>query len=218
MTAPVTQAALIAWLSRSAAVFHQQRDFLVELDAEIGDADHGINMDRGFQKIAALLPDFADEDISNILKKTGMTLISTVGGASGPLYGTFFLRAASATSGKEQLGLDDVVALFKAGIEGIKTLGRAEPGDKTMMDALQPALQALELAKANGQTLPDALNDAVRAAEGGMIATVDMIARKGRASYLGERSVGHQDPGATSSYYLVKSLSEALREQTAREK
>jgi len=217
MTATLSEATVLAWLSRSATVLHEQRDFLVELDSEIGDADHGINMDRGFQKVASLLPGLAHEDISAILKKTGMALISTVGGASGPLYGTFFLRAANAASGKQELEHADVVALLRAGIEGIRTLGKAQPGDKTMVDSLQPALEALEQAEANSMALPGALRKAVQAAKEGMTATVAMIARKGRASYLGERSAGHQDPGATSAYFLLKSLLDVFEEQTGKE-
>lgn len=212
MAETITKKAILTWLSTTAAVLEENRDYLVELDAEIGDADHGINMDRGFKKVVSLLPELADEDVGGILKKAGMALISSVGGASGPLYGTFFLRAANAASGKYELQLPDLIALLRAGVEGILTLGKARPGDKTMVDALQPALDALEQAGAEGKSLADAMQDAVQAAHEGMHATIPLVAKKGRASYLGERSAGHQDPGATSSYLLLQALLDSLED------
>jgi len=212
MAETITRNVVLSWLSNTAAVLQENRDYLVELDAEIGDADHGINMDRGFKKVASLLPELAEETIASILKKTGMALISSVGGASGPLYGTFFLRASNAVSGKDELQTPDLVALLRAGVEGILTLGKAQPGDKTMVDALQPALEALEKAGADGKTLTSALQDAAQAAQEGMHATIPLVAKKGRASYLGERSAGHQDPGATSSYLILNSLLDSLED------
>jgi dihydroxyacetone kinase-like protein len=206
----VTKAQIVAWLERLAAVYAENKTFLTELDSAIGDADHGINMDRGFKKVVERLPTVADKDIGNILKSTGMTLMSTVGGASGPLYGTFFMRAASAVEGRESLSNDDLVNLFEAAVEGVVKRGRAEMGDKTMVDALTPAVAGLRAAVEARQETVGALEAAVKAAEQGVQDTVPLQARKGRASYLGERSIGHQDPGATSSWLMLKTLFEVI--------
>jgi phosphoenolpyruvate---glycerone phosphotransferase subunit DhaL len=206
----VTKMQLIQWLQNSAAVLNQNKQYLTQLDAAIGDADHGINMDRGFCKVLEKLPGVADKDIGKILHTTGMTLISTVGGASGPLYGTFFTRSGTAMMSKEALTPEELLELLQAGVEGILQRGRAEPGDKTMIDAWTPALATLKTGLAdNLDTLP-ALQQAVAAAEQGMKDTIPLQARKGRASYLGERSIGHQDPGATSSYLLLNALLDTL--------
>lgn len=205
----LTKAQIILWLENVAAVMRQNRDYLTGLDAAVGDADHGANMDRGFQTVLQKLPSWDGSDIGGILKLAGMALMSSVGGASGPLYGTFFMRAGTAAAGKEELDDDDLLKLLKAGVEGILQRGRPVLGDKTMYDALFPALDALRAALSSGADTQTALDRAVAAAEEGMLATIPLQARKGRASYLGERSIGHQDPGATSSYLILKALRDA---------
>lgn len=206
----VTKSQIVQWLEKLAAVYAENRAFLTELDSAIGDADHGINMDRGFKKVLEKLPSVADKDIGNILKTTGMTLMSTVGGASGPLYGTFYMRSAGAVSDKEELDNNDLVSLFEAGVEGVAKRGRAELGDKTMVDALSPAVVAMKAAVEAGEDTNAVLEAAVNAADKGKKDTIPLQARKGRASYLGERSIGHQDPGATSSWLMLKTLMEVV--------
>jgi dihydroxyacetone kinase-like protein len=205
---PITYDDVVAWITTFAATVQAQKEYLTELDSAIGDADHGINMDRGFQAVVAKLSGLSNRDIGAACKTVGMTLVSTVGGASGPLYGTFFLQFGTATVGREAMGLGELVAALDAGIAGIQRIGKAEPGDKTMLDTLLPARDALREAAADGASLPDALARTVAAAEQGMLATIPLVARKGRASYLGERSAGHQDPGATSSYLLLKAAAD----------
>jgi len=182
-------------------VIVENKDYLTQLDAAIGDADHGINMERGFKKVMSQLPSVSNSDIGNILKTTGMALISSVGGAGGPLYGTLFMRAGMAASGKHELTDEDLAAVLEAAVDGVVQRGKARLGDKTMVDALSPAANAFKeaIATGNHETI-SALQSAVAAAEKGMKDTIPLVARKGRASYLGERSAGHQDPGATSSY------------------
>ncbi len=195
---------ILAWLRRSAEVLHEQRDYLTTLDAAIGDADHGINMDRGFTAVMDKLPSVAEADIGTILKTVGTMLVSTVGGASGPLYGTAFLRAGTALAGRQELQPADIVTGLEAALEGIKARGHAQVGEKTMVDALSPAVEALKVAVASGESLEEALYAAGAAAEAGMQATIPLVATKGRASYLGERSADHQDPGATSVTLLLR--------------
>jgi len=204
----VTREEVVAWLKAYARVLEENKEYLTELDAAIGDADHGINMDRGFKAVLQKLPAVEDKDIGTILKTTGMALVSTVGGAGGPLYGTFFMRAGMAVDAKEVLNLEDVVALFEAALEGVVQRGKAALGDKTMVDAITPAVNALKEALAEGADLKEALRRATEAAEKGMKDTIPMLAKKGRASYLGERSIGHQDPGATSSYLIFRTAYE----------
>ena len=205
---PLTTEDTLRWLNQVAHVLHENRDYLTQLDSPIGDADHGINMDRGFRAVIEKLPTVAGMDIGSILKTVGTTLVSTVGGASGPLYGTAFLRAGMATSGKHELYEADVVNLLEVALEGIKARGKAQPGEKTMVDALTPALAAAKEAEAQQLGLSELLHRASDAAEQGMKATIPMLAIKGRASYLGERSIGHQDPGATSSWLILKTLAD----------
>jgi phosphoenolpyruvate---glycerone phosphotransferase subunit DhaL len=202
---PVSRDDVLEWLRAYAGVIAENNQYLTQLDAAIGDADHGANMNRGFQAVLGKLPGVADKDIGTIFKTVGMTLISTVGGAGGPLYGTFFLQAGTATAGKQEIVLDDWVSALDGALQGIKARGKAEPGDKTMVDALTPALQAIKAAAAGGQAMGAALRLSAQAAEDGMKATTPLVARKGRASYLGERSAGHQDPGATSTFLLLDS-------------
>lgn len=205
---PITTEDTVNWLRQLAQVLHENRDYLTQLDSPIGDADHGINMDRGFKAVMDKLPSVANMDIGSILKTVGTTLVSTVGGASGPLYGTAFLRAGMATAGKNELDEADYIAMLEAALEGIKARGKAQPGEKTMLDALTPALEAAKAAQAGGLELPQMMRRASDAAEAGMKATIPMLATKGRASYLGERSIGHQDPGATSSWFILKTLTD----------
>ena len=205
----VTKEQILRWLQATAIILEQNKDYLTELDAAIGDADHGINMNRGFQKVIAQLPSVADKDIGTIFKTVSMTLISSVGGASGPLYGTLFLKASAAVAGKQELTGEDISALLQAGVEGVAQRGKANLGDKTMLDALSPAANAFQQAIAAGASVAEALQQAVAAAEEGMKNTIPQVAKKGRASYLGERSAGHQDPGATSAYLIFKTLLEA---------
>ena len=186
----------------------ENRDYLIELDAAIGDADHGANMDRGFKAVREKLSGLADPDIGAVLKATGMTLVSTVGGAGGPLYGTFFLQAGMKTTGKTELNLAEWTEAMQAGVEGVMQRGKAGPGDKTMLDALLPAVGTLQNACQHNIPLAQALHESVEAARQGMEATIPLVARKGRASYLGERSAGHQDPGATSSFLILKAAAE----------
>ena len=188
----------------------EQKDFLTELDNEIGDGDHGINMARGFAAVKEKLPAMADKDVGAILKEVGMTLVSTVGGASGPLYGTAFMKAGMACKGMAEISGEDMLKALSAAIAGIKQRGKSEEGEKTMLDALCPAERALSEALEGGVALKDALGKAVNAAEAGLLHTRDIIATKGRASYLGERSLGHQDPGAASSLLMLQVLEAAL--------
>ncbi|HEU0095435.1 MAG TPA: dihydroxyacetone kinase subunit DhaL, partial [Rhizomicrobium sp.] len=195
----ITRQHIVSWLQLCAAVFTEQRDFLTQLDSDIGDGDHGLNMNRGFNKVLEKLPSVADKDIGFILKNTGMTLLSSVGGASGPLFGTFFIRAAQSTNAKQSLDLPALCQMLKEGVEGVVMRGKAEPGDKTMCDVWVPVVAQLEQDSRDNQALPDALRQAVERAQRALESTITMQARKGRASYLGERSIGHQDPGATSA-------------------
>jgi dihydroxyacetone kinase-like protein len=198
----------LAWINRSADEIESRKTYLTELDAPIGDSDHGANMARGFSAAKAKLAGQAPTDIGALFKSVAMTLLSTVGGASGPLYSTFFLQAASKCVGKTELDLASWTACLEAALAGIAQRGKAAPGDKTMLDALQPAVEALK--RADGQPLPEALFASADAAEEGMKATIPLLARKGRASYLGERSIGHQDPGATSMHLLLSALAEIV--------
>jgi dihydroxyacetone kinase-like protein len=206
----MTNEDILRWLERIADVLHENAAYLTQLDSAIGDADHGINMDRGFTAVRAKFPTMATMDIATQLKTVGTTLVSTVGGASGPLYGTAFLRAGVAVAGKQQLGPADMVALLEAFLGGIVARGKAQPGEKTMVDALTPALAAAKQALNEGLPLKELSSRATQAAEEGMKATIPLLATKGRASYLGERSVGHQDPGATSSWLILRSLTEVV--------
>ena len=199
---------VLQWLKNCAVVIAENRQYLIELDAAIGDADHGANMDRGFQAVLKKLAEVADKDIGSIFKTAGMTLVSTVGGAGGPLYGTFFLQAGALTAGTTELSLSDWAAALEAAVNGVALRGKAVPGDKTMLDALLPASERLKESADSGEEFAPSLQAAAEAARQGMLATIPLVARKGRASYLGERSAGHQDPGATSSYLLLKAAAD----------
>ncbi|MBQ3444740.1 MAG: dihydroxyacetone kinase subunit L [Selenomonadaceae bacterium] len=203
---------ILAIIKAIAKKIEAQKDFLTELDNEIGDGDHGINLARGFKAVEEKLPTFADKDIGAILKGVGTALVSTVGGASGPLYGTAFMKAGNVCKGKMEITDADFVAALDAAINGVKMRGKAVEGEKTMLDALCPAYKAIKAGIDGGKDLIDALADGVDAAAKGVEYTKTIIATKGRASYLKERSIGHQDPGATSSLYMLQTTLEVLRE------
>ena len=204
-----------AWMTTIAESVKDQRDYLTQLDAAIGDGDHGVNMDRGFDAVGKAL---AAQDRSlppgKLLTVAGKTLVSTVGGASGPLWGTAFRRAGRALGDREELDGQDLVVALRAALDGVVELGAAQPGDKTMVDALGPAIDALDAALTAGEPLQAALAAATAAAEEGARATVPLQARKGRASYLGERSIGHQDPGATSAALVMAALQRAVEQES----
>jgi dihydroxyacetone kinase-like protein len=208
---PTTTVEVLECLREMADVIHENKEHLTDLDSAIGDADHGINMDRGFQTVLKKLPSVEDKDAGTILKTAGMALVSSVGGAGGPLYGTAFMQAGMAVAGKYELEGKDVLAALDAALKGVIMRGKANLGDKTMVDALTPAVAAMREALKNGAGTAQALDQALEAAEKGMQDTIPMLAKKGRASYLGERSIGHQDPGATSSYLLIRTMAELAR-------
>lgn len=195
-----TIADLISILEGMNGIIQENKDFLTQLDMPIGDSDHGINMARGFQAVADKLPSLAEKDAGTILKTVGMTLVSTVGGASGPLYGTAFMKAAVVANGKMELTMEDFLAMLDAAVEGVKFRGKSTTGEQTMLDAMVPALEAM---KAASGSVGEILAAGLAAAQAGVENTKGMIATKGRASYLGERSLGHQDPGATSFALLL---------------
>jgi dihydroxyacetone kinase-like protein len=202
-----------AWIAEITAVVETQRDHLTQLDAAIGDADHGVNLFRGFTAVTAALEEQDPATPGAVLRVTGTTLISTVGGASGPLYGTAFRRAAKALGDKPSADLPALAEALKAAVEGVRKLGAASEGDKTMVDALAPAVAAFAKAVGDGADSPAAMAALTEAADAGALATVGMQALKGRASYLGARSVGHEDPGAASSALMLH----ALRDVAGRE-
>ena len=205
----ITHDAVEDWMKRFAAEVAENRAYLTKLDGAIGDGDHGTNMDRGMKKALEKLKAADSDDIGASLKTVGMALVSSVGGAAGPLYGTLFLQMGQATAGKSELDLAGFTDALDAGIQGVIKRGKAEPGDKTMLDALGPALESLRN-DGDDDDVAGALSRAAEAAREGMEATVPLVARKGRASYLGERSAGHQDPGATSSHLLLRTVAEAV--------
>ncbi|MBD2498837.1 dihydroxyacetone kinase subunit DhaL [Nostoc sp. FACHB-280] len=208
----VTQAQILKWLQIFGSEIEQNKEYLTELDAAIGDADHGINMDRGVRKVISQLPTVTQQDIGSILKTVSMTLISSVGGASGPLYGTFFLKASTIAVGKQELTTQELLALLQAGLDGVLQRGKAQLEDKTMVDVLSPSVMAFRQAIEEGKDTVSALQKSVAVAEQALENTKPMLAKKGRASYLGERSIGHQDPGATSSYLMLRSLMASLQD------
>jgi dihydroxyacetone kinase-like protein len=205
---------MASWLQGSAVAMREQRDYLTQLDAAIGDADHGTNMDRGFTSVVAKLEELDDSTPpGKMLVTAGSTLVSTVGGASGPLWGTALRRAGRSIGDGESFDGAALALALEAALDGVVELGAAQPGDKTMVDALQPAVRALRERVDGGASAADALTAAREAAEEGMQATVPLQASKGRASYLGERSIGHQDPGATSTVFILRALEQAVRER-----
>jgi dihydroxyacetone kinase-like protein len=212
--ASVRDTTIHAWMTLVAESVKDQRDYLTQLDAAIGDGDHGVNMDRGFDAVGKALAAQGDSlTPGKLLIVAGKTLVSTVGGASGPLWGTAFRRAGRALGDREELDGNDLVVALQAALDGVVELGAAQPGDKTMVDALGPAIDALSAALDAGKPLDTALAAASQAAEEGAKATVPLQARKGRASYLGERSIGHQDPGATSAALIMAALQLAVERE-----
>jgi dihydroxyacetone kinase-like protein len=206
VTVPYAQ--VLNWIEQFAATVAENKEYLTELDSAIGDADHGTNIDRGMQAALGKLEGAERDDIGSLLKTVGMTLVSTVGGAGGPLYGTLFMQMGTATAGKSELEPEDWAGALDAAVDGVQMRGKAEVGDKTMIDALVPARDSFRSALADGASFSEALSKSAEGAEEGMRATIPLVARKGRASYLGERSAGHQDPGATSSQLLIKTAAE----------
>ncbi len=206
----ITRDLLIDILKNIGEVIKDNRQYLTDLDSAIGDGDHGINMNKGFKAVVEKLDTVKDKDCGEILKTTAMTLISTVGGASGPLYGTAFLKASMAVKGKMELDKEDILKIFDEAIKGIVIRGKAKQGEKTMLDALIPAYEELKESFENGSSLSEAFKNACIAAHEGVEYTKTIRATKGRASYLGDRSIGHQDPGATSSYLMIKTISDTL--------
>lgn len=200
----------LRWVRLSVGAIAEAKDELTELDRQIGDGDHGANLERGFSAVLAKVDGLEAETVGDVLKVVATTLMSTVGGASGPLYGTAFLRAAKVT-GLAELGPQAVVALLEAALEGITSRGKAAVGEKTMVDAWSPAVDAAESAASDGGDAQAVLDAALAAAADGAQSTVDLIATKGRASYLGERSRGHLDPGARSTVLLLRAAAEAAR-------
>lgn len=198
----ITKGQIIQWIEQCATKFNDNQQFLTELDTAIGDADHGLNMQRGFAKVLEKLPTVADKDIGTVLKTVGMTLLSSVGGASGPLLGTLFMKMATTTQNKEQVSLSEFTLALQEGVSGVVARGKAEIGDKTMCDVWLPVIAELQ---ANQD-----LMQAVTVAEKALESTIPLQAKKGRASYLGERSVGHQDPGATSATLMITALNEVI--------
>lgn len=205
MSDTLTAEQVVQWLGRAAAAMEQNKERLTALDSAIGDGDHGANMARGFHAVEGKLPGLAGKDIGTLFKTVAMTLISTVGGPAA-LYGSFFLQAAGPAKDKAALTQAELAASFEAGLKGITNLGKAVLQDKTMVDALQPAIEALKAPA----PLAQAVKAAVEAAQKGAEATIPLVARKGRASYLGERSAGHADPGASSSVLLLQALAETV--------
>jgi phosphoenolpyruvate---glycerone phosphotransferase subunit DhaL len=210
MASSISYGEVVAWIHRFADVVAEHREELTRLDTAVGDADHGTNMDRGMRAAVERVDAVDGDEISAALKGVGMALVSKVGGAAGPLYGTMFLQMANAAEDASEVDLAGWTQMLEAGLKGVQMRGKAEPGDKTMVDALTPAVEALERAQQDGAELPAALEQSAQAAREGMEKTVPMVARKGRASYLGERSAGHQDPGATSSYLLLQAAVDTL--------
>ena len=208
MTVEIDQ--LVDWLRRFRALVGQNQALLTELDSAIGDADHGSNMARGMNAVVEKLDGESPETVDALFKAVGMTLVSSVGGASGPLYGTFFLRFGASAGAVGELDAGELSAALRAGLGGVVARGKAEAGDKTMLDAMIPALDSFDAALAAGRDLDAASAEASSAAAAGRDATAPLVARKGRASYLGDRSAGHIDPGAASTTLLFEALAAAL--------
>lgn len=204
---------IVDWLVLCAKVFAENEKFLTDLDSDLGDADHGININRGFKVVAEHMPILEKQSISTILKSTGVILYSSVGGASGLLYSTMFFRIALAIGSLEKLSIEQFIDAFKNGVDGIVTRGKAEIGDKTMCDVWLPVIDTAKNKFKKGDDLKSILNDMVEAAERGVLSTIEMHANKGQASHLGQQSIGHQDPGATSSMMMIKALAQTITQQ-----
>ena len=201
---------VIQIISKMSRRMEKEKEFLTDLDNAIADGDHGINMARGFAAVETKLTSLGDKDIGTVLKTAGMTLVSAVGGSAGPLYGTAFMRSGMAMNGKTEMNISDFVSCLKVSVEGIMQRGKAVQGEKTMLDAMIPALEAIEKSVAEGLSDKEVILCGVEAAQNGVEYTKTIAATKGRASYIGERSIGHQDPGATSFTYLLEEVADSL--------
>ena len=210
MTATLSTSQMLRALETMCDTIENEKDYLSELDGAIGDGDHGVNMAKCFRQVKKKLMESAAQDIGTLFKDVGMVVLNSVGGAMGALYGTFFLKLSQASAGKSTINLSDLVGMLQTAEKGILDIGKANLGDKTLIDTLSPAVRALEAAEKEGQPLPQALAVFNRAAQAGMESTTDMLAKMGRASRLGERTIGHQDAGATSCYFILKSLASAI--------
>ncbi len=200
----------VEWIRRTTGVVEQHASMLTKLDAAIGDGDHGTNMARGFRAVLERVEALEDKDFASLFRAVGMALIGKVGGAAGPLYGSFYLGVGKQLGAADEAADGELAAALRAGYDGVVMRGKAQPGDKTMLDAWYPALKALDQAVGDGAELGAALDQAAAAAEEGMKATIPLVARKGRASYLGERSKDHQDPGATSTHLILEALADTV--------
>jgi dihydroxyacetone kinase-like protein len=196
-------------LDKFNAVVEEKKDYLTDLDSAIGDADHGINMNRGMKRVMEKMSGKEYADFGGVFRDVAMTIMSVVGGSAGPLYGTFFMKLGQKLGAKNEVSVAEFAAALHEGLAGVMSLGKSDVGDKTMVDAIDPAIKALAENAANGDA--DAWDKAAAAAEKGMTDTIPLLARRGRSSYLGERSIGHQDPGATSSFYLISCLRDAAK-------
>lgn len=206
MTETITTPQMLQALESLCDTIEDEKEYLSELDGAIGDGDHGVNMAKCFREVKKKLAESSAEDVGALFKEVGMVVLNSVGGAMGALYGTFFLKLSQESAGKAEVNLSDLVAMFQTGEQGILDLGKANLGDKTLIDTLSPAVRAIEAAEKEGNTLAGALADFEQAAKQGMESTKGMLAKMGRASRLGERTIGHQDAGATSCYFILRSL------------
>jgi dihydroxyacetone kinase-like protein len=211
MSETITTPQMLKALESMCATIEKEKEYLSELDGAIGDGDHGVNMAKCFREVKKKLADSSAEDIGTLFKDVGMVVMNSVGGAMGALYGTFFLKLSQAGAGKTEVNLNEIVGMLQTGEQGLLDLGKANLGDKTLIDTLSPAVRAIEAAEKAGKVLADALVDFEQAAQKGMESTKDMLAKMGRASRLGERTIGHQDAGATSCYFILQSLASAAR-------
>ena len=210
MTDTITTPQMLKALESMCDTIENEKEYLSDLDGAIGDGDHGVNMAKCFREVKKKLAESSAEDVGTLFKDVGMVVMNSVGGAMGALYGTFFLKLSQESVGKAEVNLNDLVAIFQAGEQGILDIGKANLGDKTLIDTLSPAVRAIEAAEKEGKTLAGALADFEQAAKQGMEATKDMLAKMGRASRLGERTIGHQDAGATSCYFILRSWASAI--------
>ena len=210
MTDTITTPQMMQALETMCDTIEDEKEYLSELDGAIGDGDHGVNMAKCFREVKKKLAESSTEDAGTLFKDVGMVVLNSVGGAMGALYGTFFLKLAQGSTGKSELTLSDLVTMFQTGEQGILDIGKANLGDKTLIDTLSPAVRAIEAAEKEGKSLAGALADFEQAAKQGMESTRDMLAKMGRASRLGERTIGHQDAGATSCYFILRSLASAI--------
>ncbi len=210
MTDTITTPQMRHALDAMCDTIENEKDYLSELDGAIGDGDHGVNMAKCFREVKKKLAESSAEDVGTLFKDVGMVVMNSVGGAMGALYGTFFLKLSQAGAGKSEVNLSDLVGIFQTGEQGILDIGKANPGDKTLIDTLSPAVRAIEAAEKEGKALGDALTDFEQAAQQGLESTKDMLAKMGRASRLEERTIGHQDAGATSCYFILRSLASVV--------